>query len=146
MPQSRLVNEITTRPQVGVGVVVRRGDRILLGQRTGSHGAGQWALPGGKLDPGEHPLDCARRELAEEAGVRAHRFRALPFFSNDLFPDFDRHFITLYVICDHLSGEPQLLEPDKCLGWSWEPWNAPPQPIFDGLRLLIDSGIHLPSC
>ncbi|MEO3779162.1 NUDIX hydrolase [Micromonospora sp. B11E3] len=32
---------------------------------------GDWSLPKGKLDPGEHPLTAAVRELAEEADVRA---------------------------------------------------------------------------
>ncbi|GAA2217082.1 NUDIX domain-containing protein [Micromonospora olivasterospora] len=31
---------------------------------------GDWSLPKGKLDPGEHPLTAAVRELAEEADVR----------------------------------------------------------------------------
>ena len=32
--------------------------------------ASQWALPGGRLDPGESPIDAARRETHEEIGVR----------------------------------------------------------------------------
>ena len=34
-------------------------------------------IPAGKLDPGEDPLDCAKRELHEETGFRAGRIRFL---------------------------------------------------------------------
>jgi 8-oxo-dGTP pyrophosphatase MutT (NUDIX family) len=35
-----------------------------------AHHAGQFALPGGRMDPGETPADNARRELCEELGVQ----------------------------------------------------------------------------
>jgi mutator protein MutT len=44
---------------------------LLLTRRAGglrAH-AGQWALPGGRIDPGETPEDAALRELAEEVGL-----------------------------------------------------------------------------
>ena len=37
-------------PRVGVGVLIVRGGKVLIGRRRGSHGAGQYALPGGKLE------------------------------------------------------------------------------------------------
>ena len=51
-------------------VYAERGDEILLLKRAeGSALAGQWYIPGGMVERGEHPEDGARRELREEAGV-----------------------------------------------------------------------------
>ena len=36
-----------------------------------------WELPAGRIDPGEQPLATARRELQEEAGLRAERWEPL---------------------------------------------------------------------
>lgn len=50
--------------------VVEDGEgRVLLSRRALDPAAGKWDLPGGFLDEGEHPLDCVRRELREEAGI-----------------------------------------------------------------------------
>jgi 8-oxo-dGTP pyrophosphatase MutT (NUDIX family) len=46
--------------------------RVLIAKRVArGRNAGQWALPGGKLDPGESPVEGALRELGEEAGIEA---------------------------------------------------------------------------
>lgn len=56
--------------------IVDTGDRtaaIVLTRRTSTlraH-AGQWALPGGRVDPGEDAVAAARRELVEEVGIAA---------------------------------------------------------------------------
>ena len=47
--------------------------RILLSRRANDPAAGKWDLPGGFLEEGEHPLDCVRRELREEAGIGLER-------------------------------------------------------------------------
>lgn len=39
-----------------------------------------WEIPAGRLDPGETPEACARRELAEETGMRASRLNRLTTF------------------------------------------------------------------
>lgn len=56
--------------EVAAGAIVRDG-RLLLAQRTSPPElAGQWELPGGKLEPGETPAEGLARELREELGVQ----------------------------------------------------------------------------
>lgn len=57
------------RPLVGVGVVLVDDGRILLVQRGHEPSKGLWAVPGGKVDPGETLRDAAVREVAEETGL-----------------------------------------------------------------------------
>lgn len=56
---------------VSAAVIVDR-DRVLLTQRkSGTHLAGAWEFPGGKVEAGEDPRDALARELREEIGVTA---------------------------------------------------------------------------
>jgi 8-oxo-dGTP diphosphatase len=52
-------------PLVGVSAVVVRDGLVVVGRRRGSHGAGSWAFPGGKVEPGEDPRDVACDEIPE---------------------------------------------------------------------------------
>ena len=54
---------------VSAGVIVE-GARVLLSQRkSGTHLAGAWEFPGGKVEAGEDPRDALARELREELGI-----------------------------------------------------------------------------
>lgn len=54
-----------------VGVIADSAGRILIARRPdGTHMAGSWEFPGGKLEYGEGALDALKRELAEELGIR----------------------------------------------------------------------------
>lgn len=122
------------RPKVGVGAVVIKDNKFLLGKRKGSHGAGEWSFPGGHLEFGENIEDCANRELAEETGLKALSFRMGPWV-NDIFED--KHYITLFVFVTEFEGEPQLLEPHKCERWQWFERDALPFPLFTPVASLI---------
>jgi len=124
--------------RVGVGVIIVRDGRVLLGERAGSHGAGTWALPGGHLEFGETVADCACREVLEETGLLLHDITPAPYTS-DVFPAEGRHYVTLFVTAQ-ATGEPERLEPVKCLGWAWYRWNDLPGPLFPPLRSLRASG------
>lgn len=54
---------------LGTSVYAEREGRILVLKRAGGAAVGAWYTPGGVLDPGEEPAECARRELFEETGL-----------------------------------------------------------------------------
>jgi 8-oxo-dGTP diphosphatase len=125
-------------PLVGVSAIVTRGGAVLLGQRQGAHGAGTWAFPGGKVDPGEPPRDTVRRELLEETGLTARTIEPVAWTS-DVFDDAGLHFITLHHVVD-ADGEPALLEPDKVRKWRWCAWDDLPTPLFAPAVALLAGG------
>jgi 8-oxo-dGTP diphosphatase len=123
------------RPKVGVGVVVIKGGKILLGKRKGAHGSGSWSPAGGHLEFGESLEACAKRELLEGTGLKALSFQLGPW-TNDVFEE-GKHYITLFVFVHDFEGEPQPMEPEKCESWHWFDWNALPSPLFSPVSSLI---------
>jgi 8-oxo-dGTP diphosphatase len=64
--------EYPDRPWVGVGIVVWRGDEILLVRRAKPPRLGEWSIPGGAQLLGETVFEAAIREVREETGVAIH--------------------------------------------------------------------------
>ncbi|OYT86675.1 MAG: DNA mismatch repair protein MutT [Burkholderiales bacterium PBB6] len=124
---------------VGVGVLVVRDGMVLLGKRLGSHGAGTWAGPGGRLEFGESVEECARRELLEETGLELGPVTAGPY-ANDAFPELGQQHVTLFVVARQTVGAPVNVEPHKCEGWHWFPWGRLPSPLFAPVETLLKSG------
>ncbi|MCL5730351.1 MAG: NUDIX domain-containing protein [Candidatus Pacearchaeota archaeon] len=130
-------------PRFGVGVIIKRDGRILLGKRKGSHGAGTWSFPGGKPNSFESIENCAIRETREETGLRVILDKMQRrLFTEDFFYDEDFHYITHYVEARHAGGEAQIMEPDKCSEWDWFFWDNLPAPLFLPVRNLIKQGYN----
>jgi len=127
------------RPKVGMGVIVRKDGKVLLGKRKGSHGEATWCFPGGHLEFKESLEDCAKRETLEETGVKIKNLR-FGTITNDIFEREDKHYITIYMISDYDSGEVKNMEPEKCEGWEWFEWDNLPEPLFLCTKHFIDSG------
>jgi 8-oxo-dGTP diphosphatase len=96
---------------VAVGII-RQDDTVLLCLRPdGKPYARQWEFPGGKLEAGESPEDCLRRELQEELGVRAE-IGQLYHRESHLYPDSGRFDVYYYIVpsfsgtlTNHVFGE-----------------------------------------
>jgi 8-oxo-dGTP diphosphatase len=130
-------------PRVGVGVIVTKGDRVLLIKRRGVHGQGTWSTPGGHLEYGESPEACATRETKEETGVDIANVRALGY-TNDVFEESGRHYITLWMAGEHRSGEATVAAPYEASEVGWYAWDALPEPLFLPLRNLIRGKTYPP--
>jgi 8-oxo-dGTP diphosphatase len=134
---------MSSYPRVGVGVIVVKGGQVLLLQRKGVHGQGTWSTPGGHLEYGETPHQCAVRETMEETGVQIANVRALGY-TNDLFEARGLHYITLWMAADYEGGEARVAAPYEASRVGWYAWDALPSPLFLPLRALVDGDSYPP--
>ena len=117
------------RPEVGVGVLVFGDGKALLLKRKGAHGEDTWCYPGGHLEFGESFLDTAIREVEEESGLKVKNPRFL-CITNDIFKNENKHYITIFVAVDYVSGEARIMEKEKCTDIGWFELDNLPKPLF----------------
>ncbi|DAZ96197.1 TPA: hypothetical protein N0F65_012387 [Lagenidium giganteum] len=136
--------------RVGVGVLLTSPEHphcVLVGKRKGSHGAGRLALPGGHLEMYESWEECGSREVKEETDIDMKDLR-FAYVTNDPMEEEDKHYITIFLHAVVPSGQvPRNMEPNKCEGWIWEPWQQlrAATNLFVPLRHLTHSDFVLPS-
>ena len=70
-----------------------------------------WELPAGRLDPGEKPLQAARRELIEETGYRAKTWTKLASFF--VSPGYVQERMTIYLATDLTAGEATPMDDER---------------------------------
>jgi len=88
--------------------LVFRGPMLLITRRPeGTHLAGSWEFPGGKLHSDETPEACAEREVLEEVGLRVVARKRRPSIGHE-YPE--RRVLLHPVECDFASGELELRE------------------------------------
>jgi len=125
------------RPKVGVGVMVMKDGKVLLGKRKGSHGQGEYAWPGGHLEYMESIIDCVKREVAEETGLEVKNVRFLRLMNLKQYPP--KHYLDVGMVADWKSGEPKVMEPEKCEGWGWYDMENLPEPLFGTIANYIEA-------
>jgi len=129
--------KIEQKPRVGVGVLIVKDGKVLLGKRKGSHGAGEYALPGGHLEYLESFKKCIIREVKEECNITIGNVNFLCVSNTSKFKP--KHYITICLQADWNKGAPIVLEPEKCESWEWYSFDNLPNPLFETTEQAIMS-------
>jgi 8-oxo-dGTP diphosphatase len=124
-------------PKVGISIMVVKDGKVLLGKRKGSHGEGCWAFPGGSMEYMESIAETVHREIAEEVGIQVDNIRFIRIYNLREYEP--KHFLDVAVKVDYVSGEPKVVEPDKCEGWEWFSPDELPEPLFATVKEIVES-------
>ncbi|PJF34829.1 MAG: NUDIX hydrolase [Candidatus Thermofonsia Clade 1 bacterium] len=124
------------------GVVINAAGEVLLQRRSDN---GQWALPGGALDPGEEPAEAVVREVWEETGVLVAPERVVAIHGGEEFfvryPNGDQAYIvSITFACRPLRGEPHVNDDESLEVRYFSPDQLPPLP--ERTRLRIDLALQ----
>ncbi len=117
-------------------MIVKDG-KVLLGKRKGSHGAGEYAWPGGHMEYMESFEACAKRETMEETGMSIHNIRFLRLMNLKEYSP--KHYVDIGLVADWERGEPKIMEPEKIEGWDWYDMDDLPQPLFSTIPSYIEA-------
>ena len=118
-------NDTTLWRVIVVGVIQNADDEYLICRKPKNRGVfpGQWALPGGGIEPGEHMQDALRREIKEEVGIEIFDIRPLFFKDGQypkLYPDGGRedvYMIFLVFTCRAASNAVAIGEEFEAYAW-----------------------------
>ncbi len=124
--------------KVGVGVIVLKDKKILLGKRNEENalGGGSWTCPGGKIEFGETIINAIKRETEEETGIKLNEINLASVSGNTAYGN---HYVTLGFVCNNFDGQPKIMEPNKITEWKWFSINELPKPLFIPTEKLINN-------
>lgn len=118
---------------VGVGALVfNEADEVFLSQRgpKAKNERGCWEFPGGSVEFGETLQDAIQREVMEEHGLTIE-ITGLLGVVDHILPDEGQHWVSTTFLARHVSGDPRIIEPEKCTALGWFRMDALPAPLSE---------------
>ena len=132
------------RVGAGFGIILEKDGKILLGKRhpdpdkadSAFRSAGEWTLPGGKLEWGESFENGAIREVREETGIAIKNPQVISVHN---CKNEHAHFVTVGLLTHEWSGEESVMEPNEITQWQWFDLKKLPEPIYFPSREVIEN-------
>jgi 8-oxo-dGTP diphosphatase len=91
-------------PILVTAAIIEDNGKYLITQRPKeTHNGLRWEFPGGKLDFGEDPRDCLKREIMEELGIKI-KVNEILEYSSHVYGG-EKHIVLLGFKCKYLSGK-----------------------------------------
>lgn len=124
---------IPGRDYIGVGVgaiVFNQEGKVFLAQRgpRARNERGTWEFPGGKVRFGEKLFEAIKREFLEEYGMKIEILELL-CVSDHILINEKEHWISPTFIARHVTGIPEIHEPEKCIKIGWFELTELPEPL-----------------
>ncbi len=132
-------NNENSRPRVGLGVMIKNeSGKVLLGLRLSEHGQGTWSFPGGHLEFGETMAQAAAREAKEETDLDVSKLELISVADEMGALEKGKHYVNIGFAAHSVTGEPKIMEANKCERWEWFDLENLPESIFEATGLMIE--------
>lgn len=114
------MSEYPEKPEVAIGALVLKDQKVLLVKRNQSPAKGLWALPGGKVNLGETLRQAAMREIFEETSISI--IPRQPIYSFDSIHKDEKgsvqfHYVIIDLLAEYKEGELKAGDDAAEVGW-----------------------------